>query len=83
MAIEREDGTSDSQNFRCDAYYRFRWRGPWGETRTGVEPQAFFQGGMERRKSEASEQRSDKSDQKEQNWSSSRPFVDENSEIFD
>ena len=34
---------------------------------TGLEPQAFFEGGLERTKSEANEQGNDRSDQKSSN----------------
>ena len=49
---------------------------------TGLEPQAFFEGGLERTKSEANEQRSDKSEQKVQEWLSSKPFGGQKSDTF-
>ena len=42
----------------------FLQKGLGGEKRTGVEPQAVFEGGTGRKKSEPNEQQSDKSEQK-------------------
>ena len=58
------DGIRNSQTSMCVACSRFCRRSSRGEKCTGVEPQAVFEGGMERTKSEPNEQQSDKSEQK-------------------
>ena len=61
----------------------FLQTGLGGENSTGVEPQAVFEGDMERAHSEANEQQSDKSKQHLQKLIILKPFGGQKSEIFD
>ena len=61
----------------------FLQKGLGGENSTGVEPQAVFEGDMERAHSEANEQQSDKSKQNLQKLIILKPFGGRKSEIFD
>ena len=60
----------------------FLQTGLGGENSTGVEPQAVFEGDMERAHSEANEQQSDKSKQNLQKLIILKPFGGQKSEIF-
>ena len=53
------------------------------DSSTGVEPQAVFEGDMERAHSEANEQQTDKSKQNLQKLIILKPFGGQKSEIFD
>ena len=64
QARRRQQIAHEIKNWRCDACSRLCRRGLGGKMCTGLEPQAFFEGGLERTKSEPTEQRSDKSQQR-------------------
>ena len=61
----------------------FLKKGLGGEKRTRLQPQAVFEGDMERAHSEANEQQSDKSKQHLQKLIILKPFGGQKSEIFD